>query len=47
VDEMMPIFKKYKTEIQHYLESQGYDWDKSYRAFVAAQKNQPAKPVVD
>lgn len=47
VDEMTPIFKKYKTEIQHYLESQGYDWDKSYRAFVAAQKNQPAKPVVD
>jgi hypothetical protein len=47
VDEMTPIFKKYKTEIQHYLESQGYDWDKSYRAFVAAQKNQPAKPAVD
>ena len=37
-DEMAPIFKKYKTEIEHYLNSQGYDWAKAYKAFVAGQK---------
>jgi hypothetical protein len=38
VDEMTPIFKKYKTEIEHYLDRQGYDWAKSYKAFVNSQK---------
>lgn len=38
VDEMTPIFKKYKTEIEHYLDAQGYDWAKSYKAFVDSQK---------
>jgi len=38
VDEMTPIFKKYKTEIEHYLNSQGYDWAKSYKTFVDSQK---------
>jgi Protein of unknown function (DUF3826) len=38
VDEMTPIFKKHKTEIEHYLNSQGYDWDKAYKAFVDGQK---------
>ena len=47
VDEMNPIFKKYKTEIQRYLDSQGYDWDKSYKAFVEAQKAKSSKPAVD
>jgi hypothetical protein len=41
VDEMTPIFKKHKKEIEHYLDAHGYDWDKSYKAFVDAQK----KPV--
>jgi Protein of unknown function (DUF3826) len=39
VDEMTPIFKKYKTEIEHYLDQQGYDWDTSYKAFVDSQKS--------
>ena len=38
VDEMTPIFKKYKTEIEHYLDSRGYNWAKSYKAFVNSQK---------
>lgn len=38
IEDMNPIFKKYKTEIQHYLDSQGYEWDKSYKAFVDGQK---------
>jgi len=38
VDEMTPIFKKYKTEIEHYLNAHGYDWDKSYKTFVDGQK---------
>jgi hypothetical protein len=38
VDEMTPIFKKYKTEIEHYLNANGYDWAKSYKAFVDGQK---------
>jgi hypothetical protein len=37
-DEMAPIFKKYKTEIEHYLNSRGYDWPKAYKAFVNGQK---------
>ena len=45
VDEMTPIFKKYKTEIQHYLDKQGYEWDKSYKAFVDAQKAKSSKPT--
>jgi hypothetical protein len=36
---MAPIFKKYKTEIEHYLDKQGYDWAKSYKAFVDSQKS--------
>lgn len=39
VEDMNPIFKKYKTEIEHYLNSQGYDWTKSYKAFVDGQKS--------
>jgi Protein of unknown function (DUF3826) len=39
VDEMTPIFKKYKTEIEHYLDQQGYDWNASYKAFVDKQKS--------
>ena len=38
VDEMTPIFKKYKTEIERYLNAHGYDWDKSYKTFVDGQK---------
>ena len=38
VDEMSPIFKKYKTEIEHYINAQGYDWAKSYKAFTDGQK---------
>jgi len=37
-DEMTPIFKKHKTEIERYLNSHGYDWAKSYKAFVDGQK---------
>lgn len=37
-DEMTPIFKKHKTEIEHYLNSHGYDWAKSYKTFVDGQK---------
>jgi hypothetical protein len=38
VDEMNPIFKKYKTEIEAYLNAHGYEWAKSYKAFVDGQK---------
>jgi hypothetical protein len=38
VEDMNPIFKHYKEEIQNYLNSQGYNWDASYKAFVDAQK---------
>jgi hypothetical protein len=38
VDEMSPIFKEYKTEIEHYLNSHGYDWAASYKTYVQAQK---------
>jgi hypothetical protein len=43
VDEMTPIFKQHKVEIQNYLNSHGYDWDKAYKAFVDAQKAGAAK----
>jgi hypothetical protein len=43
VDEMSPIFKKYKTEIERYLDSQGYEWAKSYKAFVNSQKEKADK----
>jgi len=43
VDEMTPIFKKHKTEIEHYLNTHGYDWDAAYKAFVAAQKRPAAE----
>ncbi len=42
-DEMAPIFKKYKTEIEHYLDSRGYEWAKSYKAFVDGQKAKTTK----
>ncbi len=38
VDEMNPIFKKYKKEIEHYIDSRGYDWAKSYKTFVDKQR---------
>jgi hypothetical protein len=38
VDEMTPIFKKYKREIEGYLDAHGYEWAKSYKAFVDGQK---------
>jgi hypothetical protein len=44
VDEMNPIFKKYKKEIEHYIDSRGYDWTKSYKAFVDKQKAASGKP---
>lgn len=47
VDEMTPIFKKYKTEIEHYLDSRGYDWAKSYKAFAQAQKGGATPPDTD
>ena len=37
-DEMAPIFKKYKREIEAYLNSHGYDWAKAYKAYVNGQK---------
>ncbi|HTB83515.1 MAG TPA: DUF3826 domain-containing protein [Candidatus Sulfotelmatobacter sp.] len=43
VEDMTPIFKKYKTEIEHYLDKQGYDWDKSYKAFVDGQKSKASQ----
>ena len=42
-DEMAPIFKQHKTEIERYLNSHGYDWEKSYKAFVDGQKAVPTK----
>jgi hypothetical protein len=42
VDEMSPIFKGYKTEIERYLNSHGYDWAASYKTYVDAQKAEPA-----
>jgi hypothetical protein len=45
VDEMTPIFKKHKTEIEHYLNDHGYDWNKSYKAFVDSQKNGSNNPT--
>lgn len=45
VDEMNPIFKKYKTEIERYLNAHGYDWAKSYKAFVDAQKAAKNSPT--
>ena len=38
-DEMAPIFKKHKTEIERYLNSHGYDWNQAYKAFVDGQKS--------
>jgi hypothetical protein len=38
VDEMNPIFKKYKREIEAYLDAHGYVWAKSYKAFVDGEK---------
>ena len=39
IEDMNPIFKKHKTEIEHYLNQQGYDWETAYKAFVAKQKS--------
>jgi hypothetical protein len=47
VDEMNPIFKKYKREIEAYLDAHGYDWAKSYKAFVDAQKGSDKKSATD
>ena len=48
VEEMTPIFKKYKKEIESYIDNQGYDWKKSYKTFVDHQRagstNSAAKP---
>ena len=38
IEDMNPIFKKYKTEIEHYLNQQGYEWATAYKAFVDKQK---------
>lgn len=38
VEEMNPIFKNYKREIESYLNAHGYDWAKAYKAFVDGQK---------
>jgi hypothetical protein len=46
-DEMAPIFKRHKTEIEKYLNSHGYDWDKSYKAFVEGQKSESTKVTGD
>jgi Protein of unknown function (DUF3826) len=43
IEDMNPIFKKYKNEIQHYLEQQGYDWNAAYKAFVNSQKSAAGK----
>ena len=42
-DEMAPIFKQHKTEIERYLNTHGYDWDNSYKAFVEGQKAESTK----
>lgn len=47
VDEMTPIFKKYKREIETYLDAHGYDWAKSYKAFVDGQKPGVKSPTTD
>jgi hypothetical protein len=39
VEDMNPIFKHYKEEIQNYLEQQGYDWNAAYKKFVDSQKS--------
>lgn len=39
IEDMNPIFKKHKTEIEHYLNQQGYDWAAAYKAFVDKQKS--------
>ena len=43
VEDMTPIFKEFKTKIEHYLDKQGYDWDTSYKAFVDGQKSKAAQ----
>ena len=43
VEDMDPIFKKYKTEIEHYLVQQGYDWHGAYKAYVDNQKSGAGK----
>ncbi len=43
VEDMNPIFKKYKNEIEHYLEQQGYDWNAAYKAFVNSQRSGASK----
>lgn len=43
VEDMNPIFKKYKNEIEHYLEQQGYDWNAAYKAYVNSQKSGATK----
>ena len=43
VEDMNPIFKKYKSEIEHYLEQQGYDWNAAYKEFVDNQRSGTSK----
>ncbi len=47
VDEMSPLFKKYKKEIENYLDAHGYDWAKSYKTFVDSQKAGAKTPAAD
>ena len=39
IEDMNPIFKKHKEEIQNYLGQQGYDWNAAYKKFVDSQKS--------
>ncbi len=39
IEDMNPIFKKHKTEIEHYLDKQGYNWAASYKTYVDKQKS--------
>ncbi len=47
VDEMSPLFKKYKKEIEAYLDAHGYEWAKSYKTFVDSQKAAAKTPATD
>jgi hypothetical protein len=37
-DQMSVIFERYKTQIEKYLNAQGYDWAKLYKAYVTSRK---------
>ncbi|HVU36663.1 MAG TPA: DUF3826 domain-containing protein [Opitutaceae bacterium] len=40
--EQIALFKKQKVKVQEYIQSEGYDWKKSYAAFVARLKAESA-----